>query len=58
MEKYALMAQRLAVERPRNPKHLVTVRVEHETDENGEPVVIVVRMRKRQKARGKPAKRK
>jgi hypothetical protein len=43
-EKLALQSQTLAKEQPRNAKHTVIVIVQDETDENGEPIIVVVRM--------------
>jgi hypothetical protein len=43
-EKFAFESHTLAKEKPRNPKHIVIVAVQDETDENGEPIIIVMRM--------------
>jgi hypothetical protein len=44
-EKLALQSQTLAKEKPRNAKHTVIVMVQDETDENGEPIIVVLRMK-------------
>ena len=43
-EKFALEREALAREKPRNAKHTVIVSVQDETDESGEPIIIVLRM--------------
>jgi len=43
-EKFALRNQTLAKEKPRNAQHTVIVSVQDETDENGEPIIVVLRM--------------
>jgi hypothetical protein len=53
-EKFALEHQTLAKEKPRNPKHIVIVAVQDETDEGGEPIIVVMRMNAAE--RGKKAK--
>jgi hypothetical protein len=45
LEKLTLMSETLAKETPRNPAHMVVVMVEDETDDQGEPIVTVVRMK-------------
>jgi hypothetical protein len=44
-EKLSLTSETLAREKPRNPAHMVIVMVEDETDNQGEPIVTVVRMK-------------
>jgi len=48
-EKWTVIRERMAIERPRRSDHLVTVFVDDETDENGDPIVTVVRMRRPEK---------
>lgn len=44
-EKLSLMSDTLAREEPRNPAHMVVVMVQDETDDRGEPIVTIVRMK-------------
>ena len=44
-EKLELENETLAREKPRNPKHTVIVSVEDETDESGEPIIVVLRVK-------------
>ena len=44
-EKWAIIGERMAKEGPRRPDHMVIVSVEDETDDQGEPIVTVVRMK-------------
>jgi hypothetical protein len=43
-EKFAMESETLAREKPRNLKHTVIMSVQDETDENGEPIIVVLRM--------------
>jgi hypothetical protein len=44
-EKFKLESETLAKEKPRNPNHMVIVAVQDETDDDGNPIVTVLRMR-------------
>lgn len=57
-EKYAIIADRMAIERPRNPAHMVIVSVQDESDDHGVPIVTVVRMRSDAKRKKQKTKRK
>ena len=47
-EKWSIITARMAIEGPRRADHMVTVCVEDESDEDGNPIVIVLRMRHRE----------
>jgi hypothetical protein len=55
-EKWAIINKRMAIEGPRRSDHMVIVSVEDESDENGAPIVIVLRMRQREKKTRKTSK--
>jgi hypothetical protein len=44
-EKLKFESETLAKEKPRNPNHMVIVAVEDETDDDGNPIITVLRMR-------------
>jgi hypothetical protein len=44
-EKLTLESETLAKEKPRNLSHIVIVTVQDETDDDGNPIVTVLRMR-------------
>jgi hypothetical protein len=48
-EKWTIIRERMVIEGPRRSNHLVIVSVEDESDENGEPIVYVLRMRRIEK---------
>jgi hypothetical protein len=57
-EKWAIIGERMAKEGPRRLDHMVIVSVEDETDDNGEPIVTVLRMRGSAKKKKTTRKRK
>jgi hypothetical protein len=48
-EKWTIIRERMVIEGPPRSNHLVIVSVEDESDENGEPIVYVLRMRRIEK---------
>ena len=44
-EKFNLEREAMAKEKPRNPNHMVIVTVGDETDDDGKPIITVMRMR-------------
>ena len=44
-EKFNLEREAMAKEKPRNPNHMVIVTVQDETDDDGNPIITVLRMR-------------
>jgi hypothetical protein len=44
-EKFNLERKAMAKEKPRNPNHMVIVTVGDETDDDGNPIITVMRMR-------------
>jgi hypothetical protein len=52
-EKWTILSDKMAVEGPRRSDHMVIVSVEKESDEDGNPIVTVLRMRQREKSTSK-----
>ena len=44
-EKFNLEREAMAKEKPRNPNHMVIVAVQDDTDDDGNPIITVLRMR-------------
>jgi hypothetical protein len=57
-EKWAIIGERMAIEGTRRLDHMVIVLVEDETDDQGEPIVTVVRMKRGTKQKKTTRKRK